>query len=113
MALETDRQTLELENLIGARESQALVRAEALVPGAGRDAIEPLLADACLYISQADLQSDRIVLEGVVSCQAAYRQGEESVVKALTAQTTNENIAADCLPGAVRLYKNLIKGQKM
>ena len=92
MALETDRQTLELENLIGARDAQVLVRAEALVPGAGRDAIEPLLADASLYVSQADLQSDRVVLEGTVSCQAAYRQGEESTLKALTAQTTLNHV---------------------
>jgi len=92
MALETDRQTLELENLIGARDAQVLVRAEALVPGAGRDAIEPLLADASLYISQADLQSDRVVLEGTVSCQAAYRQGEESTLKALAAQTTLNHV---------------------
>ena len=92
MALETDRQTLELENLIGARQAQVLVRAEALVPGAGRDAIEPLLADASLFIGTADLQADRIVLEGSVSCQAVYRQGEESVLKALTAQTTLNHV---------------------
>ena len=61
MALERDLQTLELEKWIGAREAQVLARAEALVPGAGRDAIEPLLADASLYIGQADLQSDRVV----------------------------------------------------
>ena len=70
MALERDLQTLELEKWIGAREAQVLARAEALVPGAGRDAIEPLLADASLYIGQADLQSDRVVLEGTASCQA-------------------------------------------
>ena len=98
MALETDRQTLELENLIGARAAQVLVRAEALVPGAGRDAIEPLLADASLYISQTDLQTDRVVLEGSVTCQAAYRQGEESTLKALTAQTTLNHVIE--IPGA-------------
>lgn len=92
MALQTDRRTLEAENLIGARTAQVLVRAEALVPGAGRDAIEPLLADATLSIEAADLQADRIVLEGSVHCQAAYRQGEESVVKALTARTTLNHV---------------------
>ena len=78
MALQTETRTLEVEELIGAKNAQVLVRAEALVPGAGRDAIEPLLADACLYIGQADLQADRIVVEGSVSCQAVYRQGEEA-----------------------------------
>ena len=98
MALETDRQTMELENLIGARRAQVLVRAEALVPGAGRDAIEPLLADATLFIAQADVQADRVVLEGAVSCQAAYRQGEESVLKALTAQAALNHVLD--IPGA-------------
>ncbi len=98
MALEKDLQTLELENLIGARDAQVLVRAEALVPGAGRDAIEPLLADARLYVGQTDLQSDRVVLEGSVSCQAVYRQGEESTLRALTAQTTLNHVLE--IPGA-------------
>ena len=101
MALQTDRQTFETENRIGARSAQALVRAEALVPGAGRDAIEPLLADASLYIAAADVQSDRVVLEGSVSCQAVYRQGEESAVRALTAQTTLNHVLdiPDARPG--------------
>ena len=65
MALQTERQSVEVENLIGARSGQVLLRAEALVPGAGRDAIEPLLADASLFIARTDLQADRVVIEGV------------------------------------------------
>ena len=98
MALQTDRQTFEAEKLIGAQGGQALVRAEALVPGAGRDAIEPLLADAGLFIVQTDVQADRVVIEGSVSCQAVYRQGEESAVRALTAQTTMNHVLE--IPGA-------------
>lgn len=98
MALQLDRQTLETENMIGARRAQTLVRAEALVPGAGRDAIEPLLADATLYVAQADVQADRVVVEGGVSCQAVYRQGEETAVKALTAQATLSHVVE--IPGA-------------
>lgn len=98
MALQTDSQTFEIEDLVGARAAQVLVRAEALVPGAGRDAIEPLLADASLFISQTDIQSDRIVLEGIVSCQAVYRQGEETAVRALTAQATLNHVLE--IPGA-------------
>ena len=86
MALQTQMQTFEAEKLIGARRAQVLVRAEALVPGAGRDAIEPLLADASLFIGEADVQADRVVLEGRVACQAVYRQGEESALRALAAQ---------------------------
>lgn len=98
MALQTDRQTFETENLIGARSAQVLVRAEALVPGAGRDAIEPLLADAGVFISDSDIQADRVVLEGSVSCQAVYRQGEESALRALTAQTSLNHVLD--IPGA-------------
>ena len=92
MALQTDMQTFEAEKLIGARRAQVLVRAEALVPGAGRDAIEPLLADASLYVSESDVQADRVVLEGSVACQAVYRQGDESALRALTAQTTLNHV---------------------
>ena len=92
MALQTDMQTFEAEKLIGARSAQVLVRAEALVPGAGRDAIEPLLADAGLYVGEADVQADRVVIEGSVACQAVYRQGEESALRALTAQTTLNHV---------------------
>ena len=74
MALEWTRQEFEAEDLIGAESAQVLLRAEALVPGAGREAIEPLMADASLFIDAVDLQADRLVLEGTVSCQAVYRQ---------------------------------------
>ena len=86
MALELDRQGFEAENLVGTRSSQVLLRAEALVPGAGREAIEPLMADASLFIDAVDLQPDRVVLEGTARCQAVYRQGEEATLRALTAQ---------------------------
>lgn len=92
MALQIDRQTLEVENLIGARDAQVLVRAEALVPGAGRDAIEPLLADATLVVGDVDLQADRAVIEASVSCQAVYRQGEENALKALTARAALNHV---------------------
>ena len=98
MALEIKRQTLEVENLIGARRTQALVRAEALVPGAGREAIEPLLADAGLFIEKAEVQADRVVIEGAVACQAVYRQGEECAVRALTAQAQLSHVLE--IPGA-------------
>jgi hypothetical protein len=65
-----------------------LIRAEALVPGAGREAIEPLMSEANVSVSGADVQTDRIVLDGDVFCQAVYRQGEEATLRALTAQVT-------------------------
>ena len=98
MALQIETRTMETERLVGARDAQTLVRAEALVPGAGRDAIEPLLADASLYIDGTDLQTDRIVVEGNITCQAVYRQGEEVTLRALTARTTLSHVIE--IPGA-------------
>lgn len=88
MALETMKQTIEVETLVGSQYSQVLIRAEVLVPGAGREAIEPLMAEANISVSGTDVQIDRIVLDGSVFCQAVYRQGEEATLRALTAQTT-------------------------
>ena len=98
MALELTKQEFEAEDLVGMRTSQVLLRAEALVPGAGREAIEPLLADASLFIDAADLQADRIVLEGTVVCQAVYRQGDERTLRALGAQTNLSHVLE--IPGA-------------
>ena len=109
MALDLERRTFEAEKLIGTRSAQVLVRAEALVPGAGRDAIEPLLADASLYIGETDVQADRVVLEGSVACQAVYRQGEESTVKALAAQTTLNHVLE--ISGAVPGMQYRVRGE--
>lgn len=98
MALETKKQVIEVEALIGAQYSQVLVRAEALVPGAGRSAIEPLMAEANVSISGMDVQTDRLVLDGTAYCQAVYRQGEESTLRALTAQATLNQVID--VPGA-------------
>ena len=98
MALELTRQEFEVENLIGTRDSQVLLRAEALVPGAGREAIEPLLCDASLFVDTADLQTDRVVLDGTATCQAVYRQGGETTLRALTAQAKLNHVLE--IPGA-------------
>ena len=98
MALEWTRQEFEAEDLIGAESAQVLLRAEALVPGAGREAIEPLMTDASLFIDAVDLQADRLVLEGTVSCQAVYRQGGESTLRALAAKARLDHALE--IPGA-------------
>ena len=98
MALELTKQSFEVENLIGARTSQVLLRAETLVPGAGREAIDPLMCDASLFIDTADLQVDRIVLDGTAACQAVYRQGSETTLRALTAQASLNHVLE--IPGA-------------
>ena len=87
MALEIAKQTIEIETGVGGGISQTLARAETLVPGAGREPIEVLLADALASISSVEAQTDRVVAEGDVFCQAAYRQGDEPTMRAVAAQT--------------------------
>ena len=77
---------LEVERLVGDSMKQVLVTTETMVPGAGRDQVRPLIADATLVIHHAEVQQDQVVLDGTVFCQALYRQGDESSVRALSAE---------------------------
>ena len=86
MPLKLIQKEIEAEREIGYRYLQVLSRAEALVPGAGREAIELLLWDASAVIIRADVQNDRVVLDGTLNCQAVYRQGEETSLRALSAK---------------------------
>ena len=86
MAISVLKQALEIEELVGSRQGQALLRAEATVPGAGRNAIEALMSEANLVIGSTEVQDGRVVLDGTAYCQAVYRQGGEATLRALTAQ---------------------------
>lgn len=99
MALEITKQTIEVEVLIGAQYTQVLIRAETLVPGAGREAIEPMLSEADVSVSGVDVQTDRLVLDGTVYCQGVYRQGEENSLRALTVETGLSRVVE--MPGAL------------
>lgn len=98
MALEIVRQTIEIESSAGSGAAQALARAETLAPGAGREAIEVMLADAMVSVDSAEAQNDRMVVEVSVRCQAAYRQGDESTLRAVGAQTQISQVFD--MPGA-------------
>ena len=98
MALEISRQTIEIETGVGGGISQTLARAETLVPGAGREPIEVLLADAMVAIESVEAQTDRVVAEGAVHCQASYRQGDETTLRAVAAQTRISQVFD--MPGA-------------
>lgn len=87
MSLTEIKKEIETERLIGYRYTQQLCRAEALVAGAGREAVEPLLWDANAAIIRCDVQNERIVLDGTLQCQAVYRQGEETTLRALSAKS--------------------------
>ena len=93
MPLKVLRKEIEAEREIGHKYLQVLSRAEALVPGAGREAIEPLLWDASVAIVRADVQNDRVVLDGTLSCQAVDRQGEDTTLRALSAKSTVSQVA--------------------
>jgi len=93
--VELERQTIEIERLVAAERAQALVRAEATVSGAGREAVEPLMEEATLSIGTVEVQEGRVLLDGTVRCQAVYRQGEETSPRALGAQAQfNQSIEA-------------------
>jgi len=96
--VELERQTIEIERQVANESTQALVRAEATVSGAGREAVEPLMEEAALTIGAVEVQEGRVLMDGTVRCQAVYRQGEETSPRALTAQAQfNQAIEA---PGA-------------
>lgn len=76
MELTLGRQTIEVEKLIGESRMQLQVSTETATPGAGREAIEVLMEEAEATIDSAQPQTDRVVVEGTVMCQAVYRPGE-------------------------------------
>lgn len=98
MPLKLLKSEIEVEREIGYKYLQMQARAEALVPGAGREAIEPLLWDANAVIIRADVQNDRVVLDGTLNCQAVYRQGEETSLRALSAKANISQVTE--IPGA-------------
>ena len=86
------KQGIEVERLVGESVVQLPVRAESLVPGAGRESVSVLMADAFAAVESGEAQSDRVVVSGTVQCQAAYRLGQEGGARALTAQAPFEQI---------------------
>lgn len=86
MALEVKKQTVEIESVVWTEHSQVSLQAEAMVSGAGRDAVEVLMEDAYARIAQVSVQTGRVQVEGAVICQAAYRQGEANVLRAVEAR---------------------------
>lgn len=93
MAINLMRQSIELEQLVGESATQMQVKAEALVPGAGREEATVLLEDARVIVGSVEVQTDRVVLDGTLSCQAAYRMGEDSQVQSLGAQAAVSYVA--------------------
>lgn len=98
MAIDLMRQSIELEQLVGEDIAQIQVKAEALVLGAGREEAVVLLEDARVIMGSVEVQTDRVVLDGTLSCQAVYRMGEESQVQSLSAQAAVSYVAD--IPGA-------------
>ena len=80
MALSLVRQGIETESLIGSEDTQVLLRAEAMVSGAGREAVKILMADAYLALGAVEVQADRVVLDGTDDAQPrggyGWRDGE-------------------------------------
>lgn len=93
MPLDVVKKEIEAERRVGFKYVQVLARAESLVPGAGREPIDVLLWDANAALIRCDVQNERVVLDGGVNCQAVYRMGEETSLRALTAKTSLSQVA--------------------
>jgi hypothetical protein len=76
--VELERQTMEVERQVASESTQALVRAEATVSGAGREAVEPLMEEATLSIGTVEVQEGRVLLDGhgSVPADTAGRGGQ-------------------------------------
>ena len=98
MPLKILKREIEIERNVGYSYQQILARAETLVPGVGRDSIEVLLRDAHVVPVRTDIQTDRVVVECTLSCQAVYRQGQETSLRGISARTmVNQSVE---IPGA-------------
>ncbi|MBR3505008.1 MAG: DUF3794 domain-containing protein [Clostridia bacterium] len=86
MEVSCTKRSIEVERLVGGASFQIPVRAEAAVPGAGRESVETLMEDAFASVTGAEAQAGRVLVTGQVQCQAVYRLGEEGGLKALTAR---------------------------
>lgn len=86
MPLDIVKKEIEAEHRVGFKYVQMFARAENLVPGAGREAIDVLLWDANAVLIRCDVQNDRVVLDGTLYCQAVYRMGEETSLRGLSAK---------------------------
>lgn len=76
MAVELKKQTIETEAIVRPLAAQLNLQADAMISGAGRDALDILMEDASATISSTEVQGGRVSVTGVVVCQAAYRQGD-------------------------------------
>jgi|GEM_PF-1771030 len=90
MAISCVKQSVEVERLVGRATFQIPVRAEAAVPGAGRESVEVLMEDAFASVSGAEAQAGRVLVTGQVQCQAVYRLGDGGSLRALTARADFE-----------------------
>lgn len=86
MDIELTKQKIEAERLLGEMSVQLPVHAEALISGAGRGDAEVLLADASARITRLEAEADRAVMEGEISCQAAYRLRGENNARSVNAR---------------------------
>jgi len=108
MALEEKRLSIETQTVVGEQRVQIPVRAEAIVPGAGRDEVRLLLDEARFSLGTVDVQADLIVADGTLWAQALYTLGESGEPSALGASAPLSR-AID-MPGAMPGMSCLCEG---
>lgn len=95
MALELKKQTIETETIVSRLAVQLNLQADAMVSGAGRDAVDILMEDAAAVINGIEVQNGRVSVDGMVVCQAAYRQGDGDIIRAVEARTPLQHVFED------------------
>ena len=111
MALETARQTVELERVVSDQAAQALLRAEAIVPGAGRESVTVLMEEARFALEGAQVQENAVAVSGTAWAQALYRLGDRGEVLALAASAPLDRVidAEGARPGMSCLARGEIE----
>ena len=92
MALDVKKQTMETEAVVSTQTAQTIIQAEAMVSGAGRDAVEVLMEDATVNISGMEVQAGRLLVDGTVIAQLGVPNMELPIQYALTYPERTESL---------------------
>ena len=77
------RETMETEQIISAKPTQAVVETEITMPGGLREEAKVFFADASAVISGGEISGSRVTAEGRVTFHVLYAQGDLSQVNVL------------------------------
>lgn len=85
MDMQILRENIAVERLVGEAIEQTVVDGEVALPGGIRDETHILHTGARLSLDGAQLQQDRMTLDGTITFQVLYTQGDDAALRALEA----------------------------